>query len=92
MISIPDEELFSETTVGLMKNYFPKRQSGTPLHTSSKLYDIPAGFVTIPPFIKGSNLLYLRSPMGGCYSISDDMSCCNIESERFLSSNGVYQS
>ena len=26
--------------------YFPKRPSGAPLHTLSKLYDVPVGFVT----------------------------------------------
>ena len=30
-----------------MRNYFPKRLSGAPLHTLSKLYDVPVGFV--PP-------------------------------------------
>ena len=29
-----------------MRNYFPKRTSGAPLHTLSKLYDIPVGFET----------------------------------------------
>ena len=38
IISIPDEELFSETTVGAM------------LHNLSKLYDVPVGFVTLPYF------------------------------------------
>ena len=33
-----------------MRNNFPKRQSGAPLHTLSKLYDVPVGFVTIPLF------------------------------------------
>ena len=31
-----------------MRNYFPKRPSGTPLHTLSKLYDVPVGFVASP--------------------------------------------
>ena len=30
-----------------MRNYFPKRRSDAPLHTLSKLYDVPVGFV--PP-------------------------------------------
>ena len=30
-----------------MRNYFPKRPSGAPLLTLSKLYDVPVGFV--PP-------------------------------------------
>ena len=29
-----------------MRNYFPKRLSGALLHTLSKLYDVPVGFVT----------------------------------------------
>ena len=29
-----------------MRNYFPKRTSGAPLHTLSKLYDVPVGFVS----------------------------------------------
>ena len=56
--------------------YFPKRTSGAPLHTVSKLYDVPVGFVPPPPpFFWGSVLLYLRSPKGGFCSISDDLSC-----------------
>ena len=35
-----------------MRNYFPKRPSGVPLHSLSKLYDVPVGFVTPPPFFK----------------------------------------
>ena len=33
-----------------MRNYFSKRTSGAPLHTLSKLYADPVGFVTPPPF------------------------------------------
>ena len=32
-----------------MRNYFPKRTSGAPLHTLSKLYDVPVGVVTPSP-------------------------------------------
>ena len=32
-------------------------------------------FCSPPPLIWGSALLYLRSPKGGCYSISEDLSC-----------------
>ena len=42
------------------------------------LYDVPAGFVT--PLFWGCVLLYLRSPKGGCCSISDDMSCIVLQS------------
>ena len=43
------------------------------LHTLSKLYDVPVGFD--PPLFWGRILLILRSPKGGCCSISDDLSC-----------------
>ena len=61
IISIPDEELFSE------------RASGEPLHTLSKLYDVPVCFV-IPLFLD-SVFLYLRSPKGDCCSISEYLPC-----------------
>ena len=46
--------IFGMTTVrflsklleSLMRNYFPKRTSGAPLHTLPKLYDVPVGFVS----------------------------------------------
>ena len=41
--------LIVEILASLMRNYFPKRPSGAPLHTLSKLYDVPVGFVTPPP-------------------------------------------
>ena len=31
-------------------SYFPKRPSGAPLHTLSKLYDVSLGFVPLPSF------------------------------------------
>ena len=40
----------SKLLASLMRNYFPKRPSGAPLHTLSKLYDVPVGFVTPPYF------------------------------------------
>ena len=64
----------SKLLASLMRNYFPKRPSGAPLHTLSKLYDVPVGFVT-PPLFWGCVLLYLRSRKGGCCSILDDLSC-----------------
>ena len=36
---------WSKLLAFLMRNYFPKRTSGAPLHTLSKLYDVPVGFV-----------------------------------------------
>ena len=65
----------SKLLASLMRNYFPKRPSGAPLHTLSKLYNVPVGFVTPPPLFWGWILLILRSPKGGCCSISDDLSC-----------------
>ena len=53
-----------------MRNNFPKR----PLHSLSKFYDVPVGFVP-PVLISGSVLLYLQLPKGGCCLISDDLSC-----------------
>ena len=35
-----------------MRNYFPKRTSGAPLDTLSKLFVVPDGFVTPPPLLK----------------------------------------
>ena len=55
-----------------MRISFPKRPSGAQLHALSKLYDALVGFVA-PSF--DSVLLYMRSPNGGCCSISDDLSC-----------------
>ena len=42
----------------LMRNYFPKRPSGAPLHTLSKLYDVPVGFETPPPYIEAEYCLF----------------------------------
>ena len=57
----------------LMRNYFPKRTSGALLHTLSKLYDVHVSFVSF--LFWGSVMLDLRSPKGGCCSISDELSC-----------------
>ena len=38
----------SKLLASLMRNYFPKRPSGAPLLTVSKLYDVPVGFVSPP--------------------------------------------
>ena len=69
----------SKLLASLIRIYFPKRPSGAPLHTCtlSKLCDVPVGFVT-PSLFWGCVLLYLRSPKGGCCSISDDLSCSSI--------------
>ena len=72
----------SKLLASLMRNYFPKLPSGAPLHTSSKLYDSPVGFVA--PFIWGIVLLYLRLPKGGCCSISDDSFCSYLYNPRPL--------
>ena len=65
----------SKLLASLMRNYFPKRPSGAPLHTLWKLYDVHVGFVPPPPLFWGWILLILRSPKGGCCSISDALSC-----------------
>ena len=41
-----------------MRNYFPKRPSGAPLHTLSKLYDVPVGFVNPPPYFEAEYCLF----------------------------------
>ena len=41
--------LLSKLFASLTRNYFPKRPSGAPLHTLSKLYYVPVGFVLPPP-------------------------------------------
>ena len=64
---------FSKLWASLMRNKFPKLPSGAPLHTLSKLHDVAFGIVSL--LFWGSVLLYLRSPKGGCYSISNDLSC-----------------
>ena len=40
----------SKLLASLMRNYFPKRAAGTPLHTLSILYNVPVGFVSPPLF------------------------------------------
>ena len=57
----------------LIRNYFPKLPSGTPLHTLSKLYDVSVGFVA-PPLLRQCIAIF-ESPKGGCCSISDDSPC-----------------
>ena len=42
--------LLFKLLASLMRNYFPKRPSGAPLHTLSKLYDVPVGYVPPPLF------------------------------------------
>ena len=71
-VSLMTLGFLSTSLASLMRNYFPKLTSGAPLHTLSKLYDVPVGFVSP---IWCSVLLYLRSPKGGCCSISDYLSC-----------------
>ena len=44
-------------------NYFPKRPSGAPLRTLSKLYDVPVGFVTPPPILR-LNIAYFAVAEG----------------------------
>ena len=59
--------LFFKLLASPMRNNFPKQPFSVPLYTLSKLYDVPVGFFFgPPPPIRGSILLYLRSPKGGC--------------------------
>ena len=55
--------LLSKLLASLMRNYFPKRPSGAPLHTLSKLYDVPVGFVTPPPILR-LNIAYFTVAEG----------------------------
>ena len=41
-----------------MRNYFPKRPSGAPLYTLSKLYDVPVGFEPPPPYFEAEYCLF----------------------------------
>ena len=50
--------LLSKLLASLMRNYFPKRPSGAPLHTLSKLYDVPVGFETPPPYFEAEYCLF----------------------------------
>ena len=54
----------SKLLASLMRNYFPKRPSGAPLHTLSKLYDVPVGFVTPPHPILRLNIAYFAVAEG----------------------------
>ena len=54
----------SKLLASLMRNYFPKRQSGAPLHTLSKLYDVPVGFEAPPPAILRLNIAYFAVAEG----------------------------
>ena len=65
--------VLSKVSASLMRNNIPKRPSGAPLHTLSKLYNGSVGFIYT--LIWDRVLLHLRSPNGGCYSTSDDLSC-----------------
>ena len=53
----------SKLLASLMRNYFPKRPSGAPLHTLSKLYDVPVGFVPPPPILR-LNIAYFAVAEG----------------------------
>ena len=41
-----------------MRNYFPKRPSGAPLHNLSILYDVPVGFDPPPPYFEAEYCLF----------------------------------
>ena len=62
----------------LMRNCFPRRPLGAPLHTFVKIIWSSRWFLTHPLFL-GCALLYLSSPKCGYCSISDDLPCsCHI--------------
>ena len=41
-----------------MRNYFPKRPSGAPLHTLSKVYNVTVGFEPPPPYFEAEYCLF----------------------------------
>ena len=57
-----------------MKNNLRNVRWGAPLHTLSKLYDVPVGFVNSSLILRLCIAL-LASPKFGCCSMSDDLSC-----------------
>ena len=63
IISIPDEELFSETYVGCTASYF------------SKLYDVPVGFVAPPPQLRSLRVAVARYRMICLVFFSCNASC-----------------
>ena len=67
--------LMSKLLASLMRNYFPKRPSGAPLHNLSELYDVPVGLVPPPPPILKLCIALFAVAEGGCCLISDDLSC-----------------
>ena len=58
-----------------MRNYFPKRTSCALLHTLSKLYDVPIGFVHPASFEAVYCFICGGLRVAACCSISDDLSC-----------------
>ena len=58
-----------------MRNYFPKTVVGCTASYFVKIIWCFCLFCNPPPLFWGWILLILRSPKGGCCSISDDLSC-----------------
>ena len=50
-----------------MRNYFPKRPSGAPLHNLSELYDAPVSFVAPTLF----EAVYMCCFICGCRMVTD---------------------
>ena len=50
-----NDRVLSKLLASLIRSYFPKRLSGAPLHTLSKLYDIPVVFLAPPPLFEAVN-------------------------------------
>ena len=53
----------SKLLASLMRNSFPKRPSGAPLHTLSKLYDVPVVLNPPPPILR-MNIAYFAVAEG----------------------------
>ena len=58
-----EQLLYTHTLIPIINRFVStnepnKRPSGAPLHTSSKLYDIPVGFEPPPPYFEAEYCLF----------------------------------
>ena len=57
-----------------MRIYFPNRYSGAALHSLSKLYDVPVGFVTTPSFEQ----CFVKFEVAECWLLLSDLSSLSL--------------
>ena len=79
--------LLSKLLASLMKNYFPKRPSGAPRHTLSKLNDVPVGFVNSSLIWRLWIALFAVAEGFTVAPISDDLSCSYLNFKNLQSPN-----